>query len=268
MERNIQLLKGLTGKKYVLFTDRGNISIKLCLSLMKEKGIKNLIIQYQGGWITYKQFARKYKLNVLELATDYGLINDLDDLNKILHNNPQSALLINSMPAYAYLQEMDKLEQLCKKNNIILINDASGSIGSEQAKHGDLIFASFGRHKPVDLGYGSFIATDNKELYSKLAGNNTLKVTIDYNRLYGRLARLNGRITLLNKINQKIKKELGNYDIIHKEKQGFNIIVKYKNDSELSAILSYCERNKYEFVLCPKYIKVLETAVSIEVVRL
>jgi Zn-finger domain-containing protein len=228
---------------------------------MQEQGIENILLQDQGGWITYKQFAKKFKLNIIELKTDHGLINNIS-------NKTKSALLINSMPSYAYLQDMDKIEKQCKKNKTIIINDTSGSIGQEQGTIGDLIFASFGKNKPVNLGQGSFIATDNKEFYDVLNDINRPKIIIDFDKLHDKLINLKQRINKFNKTNKKIKEELKDHDIIHENKLGFNVIVKYKNESELSKITSYCENNKYEFVLCPKYIKVLEQAVSIEVVRL
>lgn len=269
----LDLLKELTGKKHIILTDRGNISIKLALCLMKEIGVGNVILQDQAGWITYKQFAKSYRLNFVELSTNYGIVDDFKGFKIILKkinkkNHKPTALLINSMPAYAYLQDMGKIKEFSEKNHIIIINDATGSIGTEEAKYGDIILGSFGNNKPVNLGYGGFIATDNKEFYGLLNDFNRLKVIFDYDLLYERLVKLKERISLLQKIHQKIKSELKSFKIIHKDKQGFNVIVKYKNEPELSLLKGYCEKNKYEFVLCPKYIKVLEQAISIEVIRL
>ena len=274
----IDLIKKLTKKKHVLLTDRANISIKLCLNLMHDKGVSNVILQDQGGWITYNQFAKKYNLAVTELTTSYGLVDDFVLLKNISAkinskhsnstDNPTTALLLNSMPAYAYLQDMERISEFCMSNNLILINDASGSIGQEEGTKGDLIFASFGKNKPVDLGHGSFIATDNKDFYDFLIDVNRFKLTLDYDILHDKLTKLRQRINKFNELDNKIKSELNDYDIIHRQKPGFNVIVKYKNDHDLSKIKVYCEKNKYEFVLCPKYIKVLAQAISIEVVRL
>src|SRR3989338_8203460 len=91
----INELKELTGKKFVLLTQRGNASIQLALKLAKGKGFDKLLIQDQGGWITYKQYAEKLKFSIHELKTDHGLVNE-KELEKIKN----SVLLINSLPAY------------------------------------------------------------------------------------------------------------------------------------------------------------------------
>jgi hypothetical protein len=44
--------------------------------------------------------------------------------------------------------------------------------------------------------------------------------------------------------------------------------VKFNNEEEKNKIKTYCEKNKYEFVECPKMIKVNAEAISIEVKRI
>ena len=57
-------------------------------------------------------------------------------------------------------------------------------------------------------------------------------------------------------------------DIIHKKNKGFNVIVKYKSDDGKKKIIEYCNEKKIPFLECPKYIRVNEKAISIEVKRL
>ena len=45
-------------------------------------------------------------------------------------------------------------------------------------------------------------------------------------------------------------------------------MVGFNNRGEKNKIVDYCEKNKYEFVECPKMIKVNVNAISIEVKRL
>ena len=42
----------------------------------------------------------------------------------------------------------------------------------------------------------------------------------------------------------------------------------HNNDEEKDKIIKYCKENNYEYTLCPRYIRVNENAVSIEVKRL
>ena len=146
------ILKKLTGKKHIFFTNRGNTSIKLALKLAKDLEKKKAFIQDQGGWITYEQFLKKFKYEFYLLDTDYGII-DLKLLRQKL--DKESVLLINSMPGYFVIQEnMKEIYDLCKKKECFLINDVSGSIGKDIAKYGDLIIGSFGRWKPLNIKYG------------------------------------------------------------------------------------------------------------------
>ncbi len=153
-----EILK-LSDKKYLFFTDRGNRSIKLALMLAKSLGKKKAFIQDQGGWITYDQYLKKLKFEYHFIDTDYGIV-DLETLKN--HIDSDSVLLINSMPGYFSLQDdMLEIYELCQEKNCLLINDVSGSIGTEQAKFGDIIIGSFGRWKPIYLEYGGFISFNN-----------------------------------------------------------------------------------------------------------
>jgi len=254
-EKCIELLSGLVNKNYTLITRRGNKSILLALKLAKELGNKDLLIQDQGGWIKYEQFGRELKFDITKLKTDYGLVNKL--------YQKDSVLLINSMAGYSALNDMEKIAEMCKKNNVLLINDVSGSIGTREVK-GDIILGSFGRWKPVNLESGGFIATDNKEYY-EFFRENSEEVEIDYTILYSKLKNLDKRLRYFSGMNNKIKNDLRDFDIIHRDEKGINVIVKYEDDN--SKIISYCKKNKYEYELCPREIRVLEKAVSIEVKR-
>ena len=62
--------------------------------------------------------------------------------------------------------------------------------------------------------------------------------------------------------------ELAKYEILHKNSKGINVIVKFNNEKEKQEIIDYCKSNNYEYTLCPKTIRVLDTAISIEVKRI
>ena len=155
MEEAIQKLRGITGKKNIILTTCGNNAIWKSLKYAKKQNKDTVLIQDQGGWITYKTFPKRLKLNILELKTEYGIINP--ESTKIPEN---SIILINSMPGYHALQPMEKLQALAKQSNSILINDIAGSISTDNSKIGDILVGSFGEWKPINLEYGGFIATD------------------------------------------------------------------------------------------------------------
>lgn len=261
----ITILKDLTSKKHIIFTDRGNSSILLALKLAKSMGKTSAFIQDQGGWITYGQYLRKLKLNVNDLETESGLVK-LESLKNV---DKKSLVLINSMPGYHTLQEdMDKIEKLCGERNCLLINDVSGTIGRKESKFGDIILGSFGEWKPVEVKYGGFIAFDNPGFGKFFKVNFSRKVKDFYEELEEKLRDLPARLKKIDETTQKIKEQLKDYDVIHRESKGLVVIARFSNDEEKMRLMDYCKLYGYEFTVCPRYIRVLDNAISIEVKRL
>ena len=258
------ILRKLTNKKYILFTDSGNRAIFLSLKLMKNLNKTNIITQDQGGWITYPQYIKRLKLNQIILKTDNGIINP-----EQLKNYKNNVILINSLTGYFAEQPIKEIQNICIKNNILLINDASGSIGTDNAKTGGIILGSFGRDKPVNLCYGGFIATNNEKYHEYLKENFNKELREDFTKtLYKELKKLNKRLAFFWEINNKIKTDLEKHEIIHKNKKGINVIIKYSTKKEKKIIEDYCKKNNYEYTECPRYIRVTQNAISIEVKRL
>lgn len=258
MPTAIEMLQALTNKKNITLTESGDHAIKTIICALK-KTKKQILIQDQGGWLTYKDYAKKEKLEIIELKTNYGIINTTDLQTKTNNNN---FLLINSLAGYFAEQPMQEIAKICKQTNCLLVNDVSGSIGTENAKIGDIIIGSFGKDKPVNLHYGGFIATNTDEQFENCNFNQQKTA-----ELKKQLEQLKNRQEMFTKINNKIKTELANYEILHKNLKGINVIVKFNNEKEKQEIIKYCENNNYEYTLCPKTIRVLDTAISIEVKR-
>lgn len=256
------LLMELTGKKNVLFVKRGNVALHNALKLAKKLGYKKILLQDQGGWLTYKHFCKKEKLDFLELKTDFGLL-DVEQLRE--HSN--CVLLINSMPGYAALQDMRSISSACRENNIFLINDVSGSIGTKEACFGDIILGSFAKDKPVNiLGHGGFVAFDNPEFMNEL-NKGVSKPEIDFSELLKRLRGLGKRLEHYQSIRTEVLDDLKDYDIIHKDEQGINVIVRFYSELERERLINYCNQENLEFTLCPRDIRVKVDAVSIEIKR-
>ena len=251
MENRVKdILKKLTNKKNIYLVSRGNKAIKEVLKLID----KEVLIQDQGGWLTYKQFPKKF----IELKTDYGII-DLEDLKNKAKNK---VLLINSLTGYFAEQPMKEIERVCKEKNCLIINDVSGSIGLDIAKIGDIILGSFGEWKIISINYGGFIASDKKYNIEEDFDKNK------FNLLYKELKNINERLKFLYDLNKKVKEDLKEFNILHKNKRGINVIVKYKNNLEKEKLIKYCNKNNFQYTLCPRYIRVNCEAISIEIKRI
>ena len=183
------ILKKLTGKKHIVFTSRGNAAIMASLKLAKHLGFHKILIQDMGGWITYSQFIQKLKLEQIKIKTNFGLVEEIPD---------GDVLLVNSMAGYAALHDMSAVCKKTNNKNIFLITDVSGSIGTDEARFGDLIIGSFGRWKPLNVEEGGFIATNNADHFKFL---NRFSENINFEKLHDKLVKLDEKLSFfLNEI--------------------------------------------------------------------
>ncbi len=263
MQEILSKLKQLTGKKHIQLTERGNQAIKIALDLASQLEKTTVLIPDQGGWMTYKKYPKKFDLEIKEIKTKQGLL-DLEDLEKNADKN--SILLTCSMQGYFAMDNMDAIMKTASKKGCLVINDVSGSIGTDHAKIGNLLIGSFGKWKPLNVEYGGFIATDDDEFYEKFDASYFDEHK--YADLKQKFEELPKRLETFQKTRKQILEDLQSFDIIHKDKNGINVIVKFDDEEIKQRIIDYCKENKLEYTTCPRYIRVNEDAISIEVKRL
>jgi len=268
-QKVINLLETYTKHRITKLTSRGNTAIFAALKCARQLNPrKHILVPDQGGWLTFLSYPKKLGFEIKKVKTDHGII-DLDDLkNKI---KDASALIYTNPAGYFAEQPINKIYKICK-NNCIAILDASGSIGNNlcDGNYADIIIASFGKWKPVNLEYGGFISFKDKTNY-ECSRRILAELHFDNKKtslLYEKLKNIKRRYDLFYKINKKIKKDLKNFRIIHKNKKGINVVVAFSDEKEKNKLINYCEKNKYQFTICPVYIKVNEKAISIEVKRI
>lgn len=156
----------MTSHEFVKVTSSGNNSIFISLSSVEG----DIIVPDQGGWHGFKQIAKFLNKNIITLKTDSGIINPkyLDDLDI----PDKSALIFTSFAGYCGEQDIKDISKYCKSNNIITIEDASAGIGDKKhalgnGKYSDIIIASTGSPKMINVGSGGFISTNNKEFFDR-----------------------------------------------------------------------------------------------------
>ena len=74
-EQIIKLLKKYTNHNTIKLTNSGNLAILAAFIAVKLKGITEILIPDQGGWLTYQTYPKFLDLKIVELKTDYGILN-------------------------------------------------------------------------------------------------------------------------------------------------------------------------------------------------
>jgi len=136
--------------------------------------------------------------------------------------------------------------------------------------YSDIIIGSFGRWKPVNVGYGGFISTNDIGYFEKaeIPFSMTKVYPDSYPEILKKLQDAKKRLELFFDTCDKIKKDLSSFEILHKGRRGINVAVKFNDEKEKQKIIKYCEQHNFNFVECPIKMRVEENAISIEVKRL
>ena len=99
---------------------------------------------------------------------------NIESLNLLIKKNANKIFSIVVPHMYGLPAKIDLIKNICKKNNIYLIEDCAQSLGSYLNKKptgsfGDCSIFSFGYSKNIDVGSGGCISTDDKTLQKELS---------------------------------------------------------------------------------------------------
>lgn len=259
-------IKNITSHKNILLTNTGNSAILIALSTVN----KDIIIPDQGAWNGFKQIAKILNKNIINLKTDKGIIN-LNELEK--YND--TSLIITSLAGYNAEQDLKKISKICRENNITLIEDASGGLGDKSKKLGnghysDIIIASTGSPKIINVGIGGILSTNKKEILEETKTLQKITKTneIIASGIYSELENIDKKLELTFNACNYLKNNLNK--TIHSELRGLNVIIKDPNPKKLSWNLKQnLKINKNGFITkCPNYNRIKEKAVAIEIKNL
>jgi CDP-6-deoxy-D-xylo-4-hexulose-3-dehydrase len=162
------------GTKYSVFVNSGSSSILLTLAALKELNLlKNPNIITPGlSWAT--DISSPMLLGLNPIMCDCNLTDlscDLDHLEQLFIEHTPSALILVS--PLGLVPEMELILELCKKYDVLLLEDVCESMGSKYKKKylGTFGIASFfsmyfGHH--LSTIEGGFINTDDEKLYHML----------------------------------------------------------------------------------------------------
>jgi len=162
------------GRKYSVFCNSGSSANLLMLSALQQGGYltNNKVVVPSVAWAT--DLAPVMQLGLEPILCDSNkrdLSVDLKHLEKIFEEELPSVLLFVSV--LGIVPEMHKLESLCKKYDVILLEDTCESMGCEfrDKKLGTFGKMSsfstyFGHH--ISTIEGGFVSTDDFRLYELL----------------------------------------------------------------------------------------------------
>ncbi len=262
----LSFLQKLIGHSFLEIVTRGNSAIDSALSILPKDKI--LLIPEEGGWIHYQKGPKKMGLKVIEVKCTDAKIN-LKDLQEKLAQYSPSAFLYQNPGGYFAEQPMKDIYESCRKYNCLVILDVSGAIGTKlcAGKFADIMIGSFGEGKLVNAKSGGFISCKEEALFNQLKLEK-LKDEPQLEIIYEQLTNLQQRIKFLSKKIKKLRQNLKEFEIVHPKDLGFVVVVKYKDDEEKSKITYYCQQNSLHFTECPRYIRLKQPAISIEVKQL
>ena len=263
--KSVELIKDLTTKEDAKITSSGNNSIFIALNSIDG----DIIIPDQGGWHGFKQIARFLGKNIQTLKTDDGLINTryLDELNY----GENSALIFTSFAAYTAEQDIKAITKYCKNNNITSIEDASAGVGDKKdlGKYSDIILASTGSPKIINVGSGGFIAGES-EIFKKSSLPIKLSKTskIICAGIYSELQNVVKNLELSVNATMHVKKHIHN--TLHSNKRGINVIIPHDNAKEISWNLRKILKTDKNGMIttCPNYNRVKQKAICVEIKNL
>lgn len=258
------LIQNLTNHPHIKLATRGNTAIDAALKLLLSNS--TLLIPEEGSWIHYQKAPKKLGLKAIEVVCTNAKIN-IEDLKIKLQNKP-SAFLYQNPGGYFAEQPFETIYNLCKKHHCLVILDASGSLGTSlcNGKYADIIICSFGKGKLVNAEVGGFISCKDKNLFAKI--QTPQLETTHYPLILEKLKQLNKRIDKLNAIKEKIINDLKEHNILYPHDTGFVLLITYKNDTEKTNLIDYCQTNNLPYTECPRYIRIKRPAISIEIKRL
>lgn len=266
-ESCIAKIRDLTTKEHVKMTSSGNNSIFIALSAITG----DIIIPDQGGWHGFKQIAKFLDKNIVTLKTDAGLINT-DYLDE-LEISEGSALIFTSFAGYTAEQDIRSIVSYCKDNSITTIEDASAGIGDSENRLGcrsDIILASTGSPKIINVGSGGFIATNDDDVFKRTSLPQKLSKTTEIicSGIDNEIDNVSKNLQVSLNATEHVKKHIPH--TLHADKRGINVIIPHENSKSICWDLKKTLTTDKSGIVttCPNYNRVKQKAICIEIKNL
>ena len=162
------------GVKYSVFINSGSsANLAMIYSLIISNRLKNKkIIVPSVSWVTTVTPAIQFGLEPIMCDCDKDNLGlDINHFRQLVkEHNPSSVIIVHVL---GIPNQMDEILEICRENNIILLEDSCESIGSEYhdkkiGSLGDMSSFSFYYGHHISTIEGGMVSTNDKELYKLL----------------------------------------------------------------------------------------------------
>jgi hypothetical protein len=270
VERCKGALSKTTGHKEIELTENGEQAIFLTLSTITG----GVLVPDQGIWKGTTEQCETLGIAVEKIPTNFGLVEPFALENSIEEFNP-SACILTSFAGYIAEQNLRALHRICNDFDVLLIEDASSSIGDRnlaKAKNADVVLASARAPKILNLPAGGFISSNDVVLMERVKKLNEEFIP-DISVCAGIREELKSAQTTIDKLSQlseKLKKRAEG--VLHRKKRGVCFGVLSENPKSLSkaALKKGLKTVEGRSILtpCPRIDRFLEKGVTIELKKL
>lgn len=166
-----EIFKGYTGLKYASSFNSGRSAFLAILKSLNLKEQNEVLLQAFtcNAAINPVLWARLKPVFVDCNEDDFNI--DCEDLKRKITPKSKAVIVQHTFGCPA---DMDNVLEICKKNNLILIEDCAHALGAEYkgrkvGTFGKSAFFSFSRDKIISSVYGGMAVTDDKELAGKIS---------------------------------------------------------------------------------------------------
>ena len=181
-------LKKYIGKKYCSLVANGTAALEIAVKSLHLKKGDEIIVP---NFTIISNVLSVIKQNLKPVFIDCDINNwnmKIDDIEKSISKRTKAVMAVH---IYGYPLEIDKIINICKKYNLILIEDASEMFGHKYKKKlcgsfGHISTFSFYANKHITTGEGGAILTNLKILDKKIKklrnlsfGTNTRKSNME-----------------------------------------------------------------------------------------
>ncbi len=156
-------------KKYTVLVSNCTAALEISISSLNLRKGSEVIIP---NFTIISNALSVYKNNLKIIPVDCDLDTWNMNIKEIKKKITERTKVIIATHIYNYPLEIDKLKKICKKKNIILIEDAAELLGLKYKNKqcgniGDISVFSFYANKQITMGEGGAICTNDHNIYKK-----------------------------------------------------------------------------------------------------